>query len=195
MIDGLTEACRKVGIDLVIGTDSGGDVLARGDEPGLRSPITDGLGLVTLDELDIDTCLGVFGYGSDGELTIDELEAGIERTAKRGGLFGGWAMTPRIRANMEAVLEQVTTEASRLPVEAMHGNLGERAIRDGDVSVHLTPPSVVTFYFDPTIVAATSQIVPYIYDSRDLADLRASFAQAGFVTEFEREQERLESED
>lgn len=71
---GLDAAAEQLGIDLVVGVDAGGDVLARGDEPGVRSPVIDGIGLVALDDLDTDACLGVFGYGSDDKLTHDELE-------------------------------------------------------------------------------------------------------------------------
>lgn len=61
-------------LDLVIDGDAGGDVLAVDDEPGLRSHVTDGFGLAHLEALETDPCLGIFGYGSDGELTIEELE-------------------------------------------------------------------------------------------------------------------------
>ncbi|MDY6764532.1 MAG: DUF1152 domain-containing protein, partial [Halobacteria archaeon] len=38
-IQGLDEACDEMEIDLVVGTDSGGDILAKGNEEGLRSPL------------------------------------------------------------------------------------------------------------------------------------------------------------
>lgn len=38
---GLDDACAQLDVDLVVGTDAGGDVLAAGDEPGIKSPLTD----------------------------------------------------------------------------------------------------------------------------------------------------------
>lgn len=192
MIDGLETACRVLDIDLVIGTDSGGDVLARGNEPGIRSPVTDGLGLVTLEELSVDTVLGVFGYGSDGELTLDELEAGIARAADRDGLLGAWGITPRVRREIESLLGVVDTEASRLPIEAARGDIGQRTIRDGTVSLRLRAPSLVTFYFKPAAVAATSTIAQLVTEHRDLDSIQEALIDRGLTTEFEREAERMQ---
>lgn len=194
MISGLEEACATTGIDVIIGTDSGGDALARGDEPGLRSPVSDALGLATLDEIDVPSCLGVFGYGSDGELTIDELEAGIARAAERGGFLGSWGLTRRVVKELQPILDAVSTEASRLPVEAAQGDIGERTIRGGEVSLTLTPSSTVTFYFEPSAVTATSELVSHVHGKPDLDAVRESFSRAGFVTEFDLERARLESQ-
>lgn len=191
LIDGLEAACSFLGIDLVVGTDSGGDVLARGTEPGLRSPLTDGFGLVALKELGVESILGVFGYGSDGELTINELEAGLARAAMRDGLLGAWGITPRIRREMDRLVTVVDTEASRLPVDAAHGEIGTRAIRGGGVSLDLTMPSTVTFYLDPAAVAATSEIAACVANHRELEAARAALLDMGLETEFEREAERM----
>ncbi|WP_227377705.1 DUF1152 domain-containing protein [Haladaptatus halobius] len=190
---GVEEACTDLDLDLVVGVDAGGDVLARGDELGLRSPVTDGFGLATLETLSAKTLLGVFGYGSDGELTLDELEAGIVRAAERDGLLGAWGLTRRVRDELEAVLETVETEASRLPVEAAQGAYGQKQIRGGDVSLRLTPPSTVTFYFDPAAVISTSKIVSLVNDSRSIDEATAALKEAGYRTEFEIERDRLES--
>lgn len=109
---GLDDACDQLDIDLVIGTDAGGDVLAAGDEPGIKSPLTDAVMLSVLTLLTVDTCLGMYGYGSDGELTLNEITAGIGRAAQRDGLLGAWGLTPRIVDELDTLLEVVTTEAS-----------------------------------------------------------------------------------
>lgn len=195
MIAGLDAACEALGVDLVVGTDSGGDVLARGGESGLRSPITDGLGLVALCSISADAVLGVFGYGADGELTIPELEEGIARAAARNGLLGAWGITPRVRAELEGVLERVSTEASRLPVEAARGAVGERWIRGGTVSLHLSPASTVTFYFTPESVRETSENARIVAEHRELNAITRAFEAAGWETEFDQEAARLEQAD
>ena len=191
MVDGLTTACDRLDVDLVIGTDSGGDALASGDEPGLRSPVSDAMGLVTLERLPVETALGVIGYGSDGELSIDELDAGISRAAERNGLLGAWGITPRIRAELEAVLRSVRTEASRLPVEAARGASGHRDIRGGNRSLRLTPASTVTFYLDPAAVAATPTVVVPVRKASDIDAIVAAFTDRGLTTEYELEAARL----
>lgn len=192
MIDGMEAACEQLDIDLVVGTDSGGDALARGDEPGLQSPVSDAMGLVTLDGLTVESVLGVFGFGSDGELTIAELNAGIARAAERDGLLGAWGITPRIRDEMEAVLETVQTEASRLPVEAARGALGPQEIRSGNRSLELTPASTVTFYFRPESVAESSTLVEPVRDAAGIRDIVEAFGDRGLTTEYDLEAERLE---
>lgn len=90
---GIEAGCDTLGVDLV-GTDSGGDVLGRGNEPSLSSPLTDALMLAVLSKLNVESCLGVFDYGSDGELTAAELSDGIAWAAERDGLLGVWGLTP-----------------------------------------------------------------------------------------------------
>ncbi|MFC7209283.1 DUF1152 domain-containing protein [Natronoarchaeum sp. GCM10025321] len=74
--------------------------------------------MVALDDLETADCLGVFGYGSDGELTLDELEVRFEAIASRDGLLDAWGLTPHVRNELEDVLAHVETEASGVPIEA-----------------------------------------------------------------------------
>jgi hypothetical protein len=189
-VAGLDAACEALDVDLVVGTDSGGDALAAGGEHGLRSPLADAVGLATLDGLETDTLLGVFGYGSDGELSTDELDDGVGRAASRDGLLGAWGLTPRVADELDGVLQTVETEASRLPVEALRGRLGERRIRGGERRLELTPASTLTFYLDPGAVAATSEPASLVADSRSLDAADEALAEAGYRTELAAERER-----
>jgi hypothetical protein len=184
---GLDNVCDHLDIDLVVGTDAGGDVLARGDESGIKSPLSDAVMLAVLTLLDVDTCLGMYGYGSDGELTPDEITAGIGRAAQRDGLLEAWGLTPRIVDELDTLLEAVTTDASRLPVEVAHGNQGNETIREGDRSVELTPASTVTFYLDPATVAATSDLAPHVRDTESFEAAHNALKQAGYDTELDLE--------
>lgn len=186
---GLDEACDELDVDLIVGTDAGGDVLAAGDEPGIKSPLTDAVMLSALTQLATPTCLGVYGYGSDGELTHNEIAHGIARAAKRNGFLGSWGLTPRVVKELNGLLEVVTTEASRLPVKVAQGELGDAMIRDGDRSVELTPASTVTFYLDPEAVSATSELSDLVSDSECFADAQDALAQAGYITELDFEEQ------
>lgn len=186
---GVDDACEQLGADLVVGTDAGGDVLARGDEPGIESPLTDALTLAAMSSMETDAVLGVFGYGSDGELTLEEVGDGISRAARRDGLLGAWGLTPRIVDELEALLEVVTTEASRLPVRAFRGRGDAATIRGGSRTVELTPASTVTFYLDPTAVAATSDLDEHVRGTDSLEAAQGALNRAGYRTELDRERE------
>lgn len=187
---GLRAVSRKEDIDIVVGVDAGGDVLADGSEPGLRSPVTDGYGIVSLSEVSVPSAIGVFGYGSDGELSIQELEAAIADVSGSHGLLGAWGLSYRVREEMIDLLTKVETEASRLPVEAATGEIGSRTIRGGDVTVSLTPCSTVTFYFDPDAVAERSDIATRIQGVDSLDAATDSLRRAGYPIEFETDRDR-----
>ena len=144
--------------------------------------------LSVLTHLEVDACLGMYGYGSDGELTLEEVTDGIARAAERDGLLGTWGLTPRIVDELTDLLEVVTTEASRLPVEVARGKLGEAVIRDGARSVELTPASTVTFYLDPDAIAATSDLDEYVTDTESFDAAQEALTQAGYETELDLEQ-------
>lgn len=188
----LTSVAEARDIDLVVGVDAGGDVLALGDEPGLRSPLTDAVGLGVLSQLDVETLLGVLGYGSDGELTHDELAGAFQSLAAAGGYLGAWGITPQTRHELEHILESVETEASRLPVEAAAGLLGERSIRGGRREVFLTPASTVTYYFDPAVVIERSTLVGPVAQAATLEAAADALRRRGLQTEFDLEQARLD---
>ena len=133
--------------------------------------------------LSTPTMLGVYGWGSDGELTPAELDGSLATVADAGGLLGAWGLTPRTLAELDDLLAVVETEASRLPVEAARGDLGERTIRDGDRTLRLTAASVGTLYFDPGPVAAASELVAAVQDARSLEAAHGALREAGYVTE------------
>ena len=61
---------------------------------------------------------GVFGYGSDGELTVNEIEVALSKLAGAGALLGAWSLTPKTAAELEEAIKTVPTEASAIPVKA-----------------------------------------------------------------------------
>src|SRR6185295_228098 len=73
--EAILAAAGGLGCDLLVCVDVGGDVLARGDEPGLASPLCDAVMLAAALRLAprIRPLLAVVGPGCDGELTADEV--------------------------------------------------------------------------------------------------------------------------
>jgi len=152
--EGLAEAIRKLKSDLVVLVDVGGDVIAVGDEPGLRSPLCDALMLAAGGRLSMSgqpVLLGIFGVGCDAELTPDEVLARLATVAGAGGLCGARGLTGPVADQMEASMELVSTEASAQAVRAFRGASGLTTIRGGTRALELSPLAALTFYLDVDI--------------------------------------------
>jgi hypothetical protein len=157
-IAGIEAAMKYFNADLLVGLDVGGDSLAEGHEAGLRSPLADSIVLAAfaaMEKRGVRTLWGVFGYGSDGELRIDEIELALSKLAAASGLLGCWSLTPKIAAELEDVIKTVPTEASAIPVHCFRGAFGEHKIRGGLRSVQLTPLTTLMFFLSTTALFDT----------------------------------------
>lgn len=155
VVDALETVAADLKADLLVGIDVGGDSLGYGNEAGLRSPLADAVMLAAFVELERRGhrgLWGIFGYGSDGELTVDEIELALSRIAGAGGLLGAWSLTPRTAAELEDAIQTVRTEASAVPLQCFRGAWGETAIRGDYRRVKLTPLTALTFFVSPTIL-------------------------------------------
>lgn len=192
--DGLLDAASKLGADLIVGIDVGGDAIAFGDEPGLTSPLADSITTSALAMLEahIPTVMGVFGFGSDGELTQGELERSLAAIACEGGLLGSWGITHEALRELDEVCSRVPTEASRLPVDYLRGRVGEVGfIRSGKRSVKLSVASTVTFYISPGVVARKiSKPARAVADCSTLEEANEALHAIGLCTELDLERER-----
>ncbi|MCD2205264.1 DUF1152 domain-containing protein [Halobacterium sp. KA-6] len=190
---GLETACEKLDIDLIVGIDSGGDVLATGTEPGIVSPLADGICLAALSEIQVPTCIGMFGYGSDGELTVSELDRNIGAIAADSGLLGAWGLTPDVGAELERIIERVPTDASRLPLRVSQGEVGTHPIRGGKRTVELTPASTITFYLDTTAVANRSSLARIVSGTNSVESADEQLRAEGYDTELQFERSEIDT--
>jgi hypothetical protein len=194
VVTGLRAAMQTLQADLLVGIDVGGDSLAAGHEAGLRSPLADAIMLAALYQLGEEfPCLwGVFGYGSDAELTMQEIDQALSVVAQHGGLLGTWGMTPAITAELRRLLAHVRTEASAIAIECAEGATGIKTIRDNTRAVTLSPVCTVTFYLSPRVlyehVAALARLVA---DAPSLAAASTVLTDRGVRTEYAFEQEML----
>ena len=197
VVEGLEVAMKQFNADLLVGLDVGGDSLAEGCERGLRSPLADSImlaGYAELEKRGYRTLWGVFGYGSDGELTVDEIELALSKLAAQGGLLGAWGLTPKIAAELEQVIKTVPTEASAIPVECFRGAWGERAIRSGQRSVKMTPLTIVTFFISTTKLFCTlSRPAQTVVGSASLQEANDALHSIGIKTELDLERERYQA--
>jgi hypothetical protein len=198
VVEGLERAIEELKTDLLVGLDVGGDSLAAGTEPGLRSPLADSIMLAAFAELDKrghSTLWGVFGYGSDGELTVEEIEAALSKLAGAGGLLGAWSLTPKTAAELEEAIKTVPTEASAIPVQSFRGVFGENRIRGGTRPVKMTPLTALTFFMStPKVFNTLSRPAQAVNGSSSLDGANDALHAIGIKTELDSERVDYQSQ-
>jgi hypothetical protein len=195
---GLGEAASRLGCDLVVLVDVGGDVLARGDEPGLASPLCDAVMLAAGCELaaEVTVLCGVYGAGCDGELTPAEVLRRIAALGRAGALLGSWGLTPAVCEQIEQAAQTVPTEASIMGVRCARGETGPAPIRGGRRTVELTPAGALTFYFDPAAAALAGEtpLAAAVGPARGLREAHDALLAIGVETELGLEEARAAAE-
>ena len=204
---GLRSAMRRLDCDLALFIDVGGDALARGDEPGLASPLCDALMLaaaVQLQEGGGPPVLGgIFGVGCDGELTPAEMittlmsrPAEVFRRLDEVAAAGGRAvpppgrLTPAVAARLDEAVRVVPTEASAMALRAYRGEQGTKTIRAGRRTVNLTREAANTWFFDPGVaVGATARLAAAVRDAPDLDSANEALHVLGVRTELDYERD------
>jgi hypothetical protein len=194
VVEGIAAAIKEFEIDLLVGLDVGGDSLAQGHEAGLRSPLADSVMLAAYAELERRghrTLWAVFGYGSDGELTVDEVESALNKLAVAGAWLGTTSLTPRIAAELAEVIKTVSTEASAIPVQCFHGAWGETKIRTDQRTVKLTPLTALIFFMSATKLFRTlARPAQAVSQSSSLEEANDALHAIGIKTELDLERER-----
>jgi hypothetical protein len=191
--EGLAEAIAALKSDLLVLVDVGGDVIANGDEPGLRSPLCDAIMLAAGGRLSTSgqpVLLGVFGIGCDAELTPDEVLARLATVAAAGGLCGARGLTGAVADRMEAAMRLVRTEASAQAVRAFRGALGPTTIRGGTRTLELSATASLTFYLDVDItINAVGRLARAVADAPGLEQANDALHELGVSTELDYERD------
>jgi hypothetical protein len=191
--DGLVAAFGALECDLVVFIDVGGDVLAQGGEPGLRSPLCDAMMLAAAGRMGargVPVLAGVFGAGCDAELSPAEVLALLGSVAAAGGLCGARGLTDAVARRLEGAMELVPTEASAQAVRSFRGAAGIVPIRGGARMVELSSLASVTFYLDvEAMLASTGRLARAVADARSLAEANAALNALGVRTELDLESE------
>ena len=190
---GLAETIEVLKCDLLVLVDVGGDVIAHGDEPGLRSPLADAVMLAAGGRLSTSgqpVLLGIFGAGCDAELTPEEVLARVATVAEAGGLCGARGLTGPVAERMEASMELVNTEASAQAVRAFRGASGTSRIRGGTRTLELSPIAAMTFYLDVDItISSAGRLARAVADAGSLEEANDALAALGVATELDYERE------
>ncbi|MFE9397157.1 DUF1152 domain-containing protein [Streptomyces flavidovirens] len=126
-LEELTEHLTLESIDLL---DVGGDILARGDEPTLRSPLADALTLAACCQLNAPVRLLIAGPGLDGELPAEDLR---DRMGPPSLTLTAEHVEP-----VSQVLEWHPSEATAMLAATARGVRGLCEVRDAGLPVPLT---------------------------------------------------------
>lgn len=110
--------------------DVGGDILARGDEPTLKSPLADALTLAACCQVNAPMRLLIAGPGLDGELPLDDLRGTL------GPLVH--TFTAKDVEPIAPVLEWHPSEATGMLAATARGIRGTCEVRDAGLPVPLT---------------------------------------------------------
>ncbi len=195
---GLAEAIAVLKCDLLVLIDVGGDVIANGDEAGLRSPLADAVMLAAGGRLSTSgqpVLLGIFGVGCDAELSPDEVLARVAVVAGAGGLCGARGLTGPVADRLEASMELVSTEASAQAVRAFRGAAGTSTIRGGTRTVELSPVAAMTFYLDVDItISAAGRLARAVADAGSLEEANDALNALGVSTELDYERDAAGAE-
>lgn len=196
LADGIAAAAAKLGSDLIVFVDVGGDALAHGDEPGLASPLCDSLMLAAAARLAaaerVHVLGAIFGVGCDGELTVAEVLERLAEVAGAGGFAGARGLTPPVAARLRQAVEAIPTEASAQALRCFHGAIGEATIRQGRRTVELSPVGALTFYFDiPAALASAARLAAAVMNARELDHANEILHGAGVRTELDYERDAI----
>ncbi|MEY9487342.1 hypothetical protein RKD26_003136 [Streptomyces calvus] len=161
-LEDLLTHLQPTSIDLL---DVGGDVLARGDEPTLKSPLADSLTLAACGQVNAPIRLLIAGPGLDGELSHEDLQ----------GMLGALihTFTARDAEPTSAVLEWHPSEATGMLAAAARGVRGTCEVRDAGLPIPLTDESPTVHEVDLDEALSRNELARAIMSTTTLDQVEA----------------------
>jgi hypothetical protein len=193
---GIAAAMERLNCDLLVGVDVGGDVLARGGEPGLASPLCDAVMVSAMLEAtsQVGPVLTVIGAGCDGELSPAQVLERVAALGRAGAWLGTMGVSPGIGREIERASETVPTEASALVARCARGETGTVPIRGGLRHVEMGPVGALVFGFDAVAASAELPLAQAVSGTQSIDEARDALAALGVRTELDYERDRAAEE-
>ncbi len=160
----VAEAVQLLEVDAVHIVDIGGDILAVGDEPDLRSPLADTLALCACLDLTVPVDVLVAGAGLDGELHADYIRQRVDEL--KGRTIGRVTEDHTHRAS--TLLEWHPSEATALLTAAAQGLLGTVELRDRGTPLTIDEDSPLVYCLDLIAVRDTNRLAATLCKSTSL---------------------------
>ncbi|MGW1713819.1 DUF1152 domain-containing protein [Streptomyces sp. NPDC002156] len=149
-------------IDLL---DVGGDILARGDEPTLKSPLADALTLTACCQVNAPVRLLVAGPGLDGELFYDDLRHMLGHLTH--------TFTAKDVELVSSILEWHPSEATGMLAATARGVRGTCEVRDAGLPVPLTAGGPRVYEADLDEALSRNQLARTIMTTTTLDEVEA----------------------
>jgi hypothetical protein len=183
----LRELVEITNADRVHVVDVGGDIVAAGDEPGLRSPLADSLTLASIQSLERTATVVVAGPGLDGELTAHEVRERCRLLAPNA--------FPSLLSVEEAItfgsiFEWHPSEASGMLRAAALRTRGSVEMRDHAALVLLTDQSPEVWQVDARRVFEASHAAQAMAQSTSLAEVEDALRRLGRRSEIDYERSK-----
>ncbi|MET7903164.1 DUF1152 domain-containing protein [Streptomyces sp. NPDC005355] len=177
-LEELIEHLAPTSVDLL---DVGGDILARGDEPTLRSPLGDALSLAVCAQVSAPVRLLVAGPGLDGELPVEVLRERLGAVVR--------TLSAEDVAPIGAVMEWHPSEATGMLMATARGVRGLCEVRDAGLAIPLTDAGPVVHEADLEAAFRRNRLAQAIGATTSLAEAeRHSRAICGYSEiDYERE--------
>ncbi|MET7604775.1 DUF1152 domain-containing protein [Streptomyces avermitilis] len=162
--------------------DVGGDILARGDEPTLRSPLADALTLAACCQVNAPVRLLVAGPGLDGELPFDDLR----------GLLGPLVrtLTAEDVEPISSVLEWHPSDAAGMLAATARGVRGACEVRDTGLPVPLTDEGPILHEVDLDEAVSRNRLARAIMETESLEEVEAHSREICGSSEIDHERDK-----
>jgi hypothetical protein len=165
--------------------DVGGDILAHGDEPTLRSPIADSLALAAAAHFGAARLL-VSGPGIDGELPENIV---LERYEQLGARLVH-QLTAHDVERFRPLFDWHPSEATGLLCAAASGTRGTAEIRDHGFPVELTDHTPNVHLLTSSHALASNHIARDLDGTKSLADVENAIRATGRTSEIDYERRK-----
>jgi hypothetical protein len=182
--ESLYQFVRNEEIDIIVGVDAGGDVLAKGDEVNLVSPLADAIMLAAIK--DLHSLVAVVGFGSDGELSRSDIEARLSEL--NSAVIGVSIIGSDVAEQLKDFVYSVETEASRIPLAASLGYHGSYNFW-GEFEIHVGFLNSLIFYIDAKHLYDSSPLAKAVSDAESIEEASRKLNEMGIKTEYDLEVE------
>ena len=182
-LDELAEHLQAASVCVV---DVGGDILARGNEPTLRSPLADSLTLAALTDHPLPVRVVVAGVGVDGELSPLYL---LRRLAELGAQTSGTVSADAVIPIADVFCWHLS-EASGLLAAAAMGARGRAQMQAGDSIVELTEQATFLHSLDLHAVLSDSPTANALRGTTSLDEAQRALVDLGAKSEIEYERQK-----
>jgi hypothetical protein len=189
----IVELVDLLRINKIVIADAGGDILAKGNEPGLLSPFADSMILAACKKMSVPVVVMVSGLGLDGELNTKELTEIIKKAKYAGGLLEEKILTLKNIEKYLPVFRWFPSEVTGLTCLAAAGFRGPAEIRDEGIEVEINDGSHVLYTFKYENIFNTNIIAQKLADTNSIEEAEQIIIDSTGKSEIESEKNYSEN--